>query len=347
VVPRRGGAAPVATLTAASSVDDVPARSAAAPPASGVDRYQVVEELGEGSMGKVYRARDLELARDVALKRINPGRWTMATAQDRFRREAQAMAQVEHAGVIRIYDVVIARGELMVAMELARGGTLAAWLAQRPRRWREVVRVFVEAGHGLAAAHHVGLVHRDIKPSNILLDGQCRAKVGDFGLARMFGDDDDEHGHQAIDLVAATFTRTGGVVGTLPYMAPEQLAGREVDARADQFAFCVALWEALCGQRPFRVAAGAKVSPIAFQQAIAAGVIERRGASPGCRAGSWRWCGAASRPIRARAGGRWTSWWPRSSARPAGAPPVRPPRSPRWRSPARSGRAGPRRPAAR
>ena len=110
----------------------------------------------------------------------------------------------------------------------------------------------LEAGRGLAAAHQVGLVHRDIKPSNMLLDAHGRAKIGDFGLARMFGAAEDDEG---VALPPAgldpTITHAGGIVGTLAYMAPEQLAGNPIDARADQFSFCVALWEALCGVRPF------------------------------------------------------------------------------------------------
>jgi hypothetical protein len=268
------------TLTASPSADAEPARSshlADGPdlrPGTRVDRYEIVEVLGEGSMGRVYRACDTDLARDVALKRINRGQCDILAAQIRLRREARAMARVEHAAVIRIYDAPIAEGELFVAMELARGGTLSSWLKARSRRWREVVRVFLEAGRGLAAAHRAGLVHRDIKPSNILLDAHGHAKIADFGLARMFaGDDagDDVVARPPAVGLDASLTRTGAIAGTLGYMAPEQLTAAPVDARADQFAFCVALWEALCGRRPFTATRDDIRSPEALLAAIAAG----------------------------------------------------------------------------
>src|SRR5262249_34397802 len=124
---------------------------------------------------------------------------------------------------------------------------------ERPRSWRDIVRVLAEAGRGLAAAHSVGLVHREIKPSNILLDGHGRAKLSDFGLARTLdeGTAGDPAEAPTADGPEVSITATGAVVGTVAYMAPEQRVGAAVDARADQFAFCVALWEALFGARPF------------------------------------------------------------------------------------------------
>lgn len=230
-------------------------------------------------MGSVYRAYDTYLGREVALKRIHRGQLNVAAAQARLQREARAMARVEHAAVVRIYDVPVVDGELFVAMELARGGTLMAWRNARTSGWREVVRVFVEAGRGLAAAHQAGLVHRDVKPGNMLLDAHGHAKISDFGLARMFnGGDDDAEPPSGIAL-DASITQTGALAGTLAYMAPEQLRCGSIDARADQFSFCVALWEVLFGQRPFQVARESARSPQAFLQAILAGPAEppRRG----------------------------------------------------------------------
>jgi hypothetical protein len=273
--------APSETLTASAATVDPAGATAEGSgqdlaPRVRIDRYELIEVLGEGSMGRVFRARDTELAREVALKQIQPGRQNVAQAQARLRREAQAMARVEHPAVVRIYDVPVVNGELFVAMELARGGTLVTWLKVRPRGWREVIRMFSEAGRGLAAAHHAGLVHRDVKPSNIVLDGHGRAKISDFGLARMFGGDEDrdDAGAPALGHLDATITRTGAIAGTLAYMAPEQFTGEPVDARADQFAFCVALWEALCGRRPFQVAHDAARVAESYSQAIAAGPSE-------------------------------------------------------------------------
>lgn len=229
-----------------------------------IGRYRVLRVLGEGGMGIVYAGYDDELARAVAIKLLRGGGSSASTSgRGRMRREAQAMAQLSHPNVVQIYDVGEDDGELYLAMELVRGQTLDAWLAEqgparlRGQRWREIVGVFVAAGRGLAAAHAAGLVHRDFKPSNVLV-GQGVVKVGDFGLARGGGDVEiaEERGDGAERVPSShkleeRMTETGAVVGTPAYLAPEQLTGREVSASSDQFAFCVALHEALFGQRPF------------------------------------------------------------------------------------------------
>jgi hypothetical protein len=214
-------------------------------------RYTIRGFLGAGAMGAVYRAHDTELARDVALKCVAHTADGLDDARVRLKREAQAMARVDHAAVVRIYDVVADGDQLFVAMELVDGGTLAEWIAERPRSWRETVALFVIAGHGVAAAHGVGLVHRDIKPANVLVDRHGHAHVSDFGLARAFDQRDEPSARPSPDLVATDLTSTGGIVGTPAYMAPEQLAGGAVTAATDQFAFCVSLWEAVAGERPF------------------------------------------------------------------------------------------------
>ena len=244
-------------------------------PGAIISRYKVLGFLGEGSMGQVYHVRDIELEREVALKCIKYEGFGVEQAEMLLRREAQAMAQVEHPAVIRIYDVGASVGRLFVTMELARGGTLSAWARVRSRGWPEVVRAFVEAGHGLAAAHRVGLVHCDIKPQNILFDSHGYAKIGDFGLARtLYAQSRELHVHSSSATTSeASSTWARVIEGTIPYMAPEQLSGGLVDARADQFAFCVALWELLCGQRPFRVP-NAALSPALFLKAITTNAID-------------------------------------------------------------------------
>jgi Protein kinase domain len=237
--------------TADTSGEEAAPRPRVAPGAR-IGRYEVVAILGAGGMGEVYRARDPDLARDVAVKRIVHG-GSIDDAKTRLRREAQAMARVDHPSVVKIFDVGVDEGQLFVAMELIDGGTLGEWRRAATRGWREVVALFAGVARGLAAAHDAGLVHRDVKPGNILVDRSGRARVSDFGLARSFGDDKDEPGsgvRSPDEMLDLDVTRTGNVVGTPAYMAPEQVAGRAVTAAADQYSFSVALWEALFGARP-------------------------------------------------------------------------------------------------
>ena len=192
-------------------------------------RYRVDSVLGRGGMGVVLAAYDPELERRVAVKLL---RRTEAAAQDALLAEAQAMAKVRHANVVTVYDVGVVDERVFVAMELVTGPTLRAWAAT-PRSWRAIVTHYAAAGRGLAAAHAAGLIHRDFKPDNALVGDDGLVRVVDFGLAGR----DSGAG--------------GAVAGTPAYMAPEQHDGAAIDARADQFAFAVALWEALTGAWPF------------------------------------------------------------------------------------------------
>jgi tetratricopeptide (TPR) repeat protein/tRNA A-37 threonylcarbamoyl transferase component Bud32 len=201
-------------------------------------RYVVAERLGAGGMGVVYRARDPHLGRDVAIKVLLDD---SEGGQQRLLREANAMAQLSHPNVVAAYDVGRWSHGVFVAMEFVEGRTLRAWLKERPRSWREVRDVFVGAGQGLRAMHEAGLVHRDFKPANVLIDERGRVRLADLGLVRAEGGGGD----------AAPGLLTVAGVGTPAYMAPEQHAGQPVDARSDQYAFCVALWEALSGALPF------------------------------------------------------------------------------------------------
>ena len=170
------------------------------------------------------------------------------------------MAQLSHPNVVQIHDVGEHDGELFLTMELIRGATLDVWLAElgparvRATRWREIVATFVEAGRGIAAAHAAGLVHRDFKPSNVLV-GDIGTKVSDFGLARGEHEEGESESGQSDEVPSRALhermTETGALIGTPAYLAPEQLGARRATAASDQFSFCVALYEALLGERPF------------------------------------------------------------------------------------------------
>ncbi len=227
----------------------VPTRPLPAPGAL-IGRYRLIARGGAGAMGVVYAAHDLELNRRVALKLLHYDE--SERAQQRILREAQALARLQHPNVIRVYETGAFEERVFLAMELVAGGTLTAWLHARPRTPDEIVRVFVRAGRGLWAAHRAGLVHRDFKPENVLVAGDEQVFVTDFGLARVFAPDDQASPLSDGELDdATTVTRSSIAGGTPAYMAPQQLAGRAADAASDQFSFCVTLYEALYGARPF------------------------------------------------------------------------------------------------
>jgi tetratricopeptide (TPR) repeat protein len=240
--------APVVSVSEDSGVaPDDPAM----PCGATIGRYIVLGVLGAGGMGIVYAAFDPRLSRRVALKRVrvhglDPVR---ARAQgERLVREAHAMARLAHPNVTTVHDAGTDADELFIAMELVDGTTLSRWLAERRRRWREIVAVFISAGRGLDAAHAAGIVHRDFKPDNVLISHGGRVSVSDFGLARYGTTTEADPSSTCSPDAAAT---NEGHVGTPAYMAPEQRrSARAADARSDQFSFCAALHEALFGTRP-------------------------------------------------------------------------------------------------
>ncbi|HYO59529.1 tetratricopeptide repeat protein [Archangium sp.] len=243
----------------ASSTPGVPAVQPSKPPlgpGSTLSRYVLRERIGLGAMGEVYAAYDPELDRQVALKLLRPEGRQVEELRLRLLREAQALARLSHPNVVAVHDVGMCGERVFLAMELVEGTTLAEWLKE-PRPWPEVLRVFVGAGWGLAAAHAAGLVHRDFKPANVLVGRDGRVRVTDFGLARPSTRVDMPRSMPVPpapppggDLLTP-LTRTGALLGTPAYMAPEQLDGQGVDALSDQFSFCVALYEALHRVRPF------------------------------------------------------------------------------------------------
>jgi len=224
-------------------------------------RYVVLELIGTGAMGAVYLAYDPDLDRRVALKllRTDLGQSTSETRRLRLVREAKAMAKLAHPNVVTVYDVGVIDEEVFVAMEYVDGTNLQQWLDGERRPVAAVIDKFVQAGRGLAAAHGVGFIHRDFKPDNVLLRKTGRAQVTDFGLVRAMDDDSEEASPRGADVSSsasfddsAQVTRTGAILGTPRYMAPEQYTGQPTNPRTDQFSFCVALYQALYGEPPFK-----------------------------------------------------------------------------------------------
>jgi hypothetical protein len=211
-----------------------------------IGRYVISRVLGAGAMGVVYAAHDPQLGRDVAIKLLRPeslaGR-SDEEAQAVMLREARTLARLAHPNVIAVYDADVHDGRVYIVMELVLGRTLGKWLSNESRGWREIRDVFVQAGRGLEAAHKAGVVHRDVKPDNVLIGDDGRVRVTDFGLARRAG--------PAPGTAPAGADVATSIGGTPAYMSPEQVAGLPLDARSDLFAFCVALYEALYGERPF------------------------------------------------------------------------------------------------
>jgi tetratricopeptide (TPR) repeat protein/predicted Ser/Thr protein kinase len=232
-------------------------------------RYVILRRLGRGGMGVVYLGFDGELDRKVAIKVLRARAvGTMSTEETRARllREAQAMAKVSHPNVVAVYDVGTFGDEVFVAMEYVNGATLRDWRTRNRPRARAILEAYAQAGRGLEAAHAAGILHRDFKPENALVDESGHVKVLDFGLARLEADEEPDSGEPkdgagGVALYETGFnrrselrtplTRYGAIVGTPAYMAPEQLAGELATARSDQFAFAVALYEALYGVAPF------------------------------------------------------------------------------------------------
>jgi tetratricopeptide (TPR) repeat protein len=235
-----------------------------------VGRYRISEVIGAGAMGFVLAAHDPELGRTVALKLLRVSGAAAEALRPRLLREAQALAKVSHPNVVAVHDVGSFGEHLFVALELVDGGTLTDWLCE-PRSVREIVSAFRQAGEGLAAAHAAGLVHRDFKPDNVLVGKDGRVRVTDFGLALHVVDAGPTIAPIAVAGIVPRLTQTGMLVGTPGYIAPEQLEGHAADVRSDQFAFCIALFEALHGYRPF---AGEDWPEL--RAALLAGRIERR-----------------------------------------------------------------------
>jgi serine/threonine protein kinase len=217
-----------------------------------VSHYRIEEKIGEGGMGIVYRARDLNLPRSAAIKFLSSN----ATTEDqrrRFQQEAQTASSLNHPQILAVYEAGTEDGQQYLITEYVDGVTLGDWARRVRPSVRQTIEVMAGVADALACAHDAGIVHRDIKPDNVLISKQGHAKLTDFGVAKLLESPSvDDEGTR-------TGTLLGAVVGTVPYMSPEQANGAAIDRRSDIFSFGTVLYELVAGQRPFTGAAHADV----------------------------------------------------------------------------------------
>jgi serine/threonine protein kinase len=224
------------------------------PAGSKLSHFEILDKIGEGGMGTVYKARDLRLDRLAAVKVLPPAAVSDSDRQSRFQQEAKAASALNHPNIVTIYEIDTEGEIAFIAMEYVDGRTLDQAIPQKGLRYSEALRYAVQLADALAAAHAAGIIHRDIKPANIMITGKGAVKVLDFGLAKL-----TESGlTQRIDEAQATvsirdgISEEGTIAGTIAYMSPEQAEGKKIDARSDIFSFGVVLYEMLTGRRPFR-----------------------------------------------------------------------------------------------
>src|SRR5580693_1594224 len=212
-----------------------------------IGHYRVIEKIGSGAMGEVFRARDERLGRDVALKLIRPASSDNPDHLRRFELEARAAAALNHPNIVAIYDVGFSDGTPYIVCELLEGKTLRKRLAERALPVRLAVDYSLQIVQGLIAAHDHRIVHRDLKPENLFVTGDGRVKILDFGVAKLQSGEENERSVEQL----TTVTKSGSVIGTVAYMAPEQLRGKAVDHRSDLFSLGAILYEMLTGRRAF------------------------------------------------------------------------------------------------
>jgi serine/threonine-protein kinase len=243
---RPGGArAAVRTSTGAGAGPGPPEVSPKLPPGRRIGRYEIVGLLGEGGMGHVYCARDPTLGREVAIKALAGAFREDSASLRRLEREARVLAALSHPNIASIYGFEHLEGEPYLVLEKVDGETLGDRLRRGPVALREAVAIAIQVADALEEAHSKGVIHRDLKPPNLMLSAGGRVKVVDFGLAKAA-----TRGDEALSSIAPT-TAAGAILGTAPYMSPEQVLGQEVDARTDVWAFGCILYEMLSGRRAF------------------------------------------------------------------------------------------------
>jgi serine/threonine-protein kinase len=225
--------------------------------------YRIVEKIGEGGMGVVYRTHDESLDRDVALKVLPASSFSDPAARARLLREARTASQLNHPNICTIHEVGEAEGQAYIAMEFVEGQPLNARLAAGPLPVEQVTRYGLQLAEALGHAHEHGIVHRDLKSANVIITAEGRAKVLDFGLAKRLSENELDEATRS----QASLTAPGTLVGTLAYMSPEQLCGQPADARSDIWALGVVLYEMATGSRPFQGQTGFELSSAIMNQA--------------------------------------------------------------------------------
>jgi serine/threonine protein kinase len=218
-----------------------------------ISHYRILEKLGEGGMGVVYKARDSRLERFVALKILPTDRMADPERKRRFVQEARAASSLNHPHIVTIHDIDEAEGVHFIAMEYVDGQTLDQRIPRHGMRLNEALKVALEMADALAAAHQAGIIHRDLKPANIMVNEKGVTKILDFGLAKLAeSSDSSSPDAKTIRLGSDLQTEEGSILGTTAYMSPEQAEGKKLDARSDIFSFGSVLYEMVTGQRAFQ-----------------------------------------------------------------------------------------------
>jgi tetratricopeptide (TPR) repeat protein len=240
-----------------------------------ISHYRILEKIGAGGMGEVYRAHDEQLDRDVALKVLPPGTLADEAARKQFRKEALALAKLNHPNIETVHEFGTQDGLDFLAMELIAGGSISEKLKTGPFPLKEIVRLGMQFAEGLAAAHGQGIVHRDLKPSNLMITPDGRLKILDLGLAKLV------HHDLGGDLTRSITVETGTISGTVPYMSPEQLRGLPVDARSDIYAAGAVLYEMATCHRPFPQSQSVELMDAILHQAPASPSLLNPRIAPG------------------------------------------------------------------